>query len=226
MQRANKADSSSIQDNNGELSQQKIISPIQDSTPHAPGNKKSTFPWGVVKTCLSIFLIGHGINWVRFFLFSGAICGRMPEELVGEYTISAINRAQQSYFLENKFFAKDIQELKLDISSKKPNYRYSIRKTNQSVFSYAIAPPLRYKLRTEYFGLFWWSFQEPLLFKSSAGAIFAIPTNKLDPKTKQGKMYMVSIVCNSTHPGSAKPTAPKLVKGVPTCGAGTKEGVR
>lgn len=228
MQQENKANSSPIQANNDELLAQQEVVPLKpESTPNVPPKRKPTFPWGAVKIFLSIFLIGYGINWLRFFLSSELLnCGKIPEELAGEFELGTINRAQQAYFLENQIFVKDIEKLKLGIQPNNKNFSYSIQTTNQSVFSYAIANSDAYKRRTEYFGLFWWDFQDSPHFKSSVGAVFTVPTNNIDSKNKQKKMTTVSVVCNSLRPGSTTLTAPKLVKGVPTCGAGTKEEVR
>lgn len=225
MQRENQADSSPIQNNNDELLPQEQV--MSESTPNAPSKRKQTFPWGAVTTFLSIFVIGHGINWLRFSLSSELLnCGKIPEELAGEFELGTINRAQQAYFLEKQTFVKDIQEVKLGIQPNNKNFSYSIQTTNQAVFSYAIANSDAYKRRTEYFGFFWWDFQDSPPFKSSVGAVFAVPSNNIDSKTKHKKMTTVSVVCNSLRPGSTTPIAPKLVKGVPTCGTGTKEEVR
>lgn len=227
MQPENKADISPIPANDGELSpKQELVPSIYDSNPNAPAKSKPTFPWGMVKICLSIFLLGYGINWVRFSLFSElASCGRMPEKLAGEYKISLINRAQEAYFLDKQTFAKNIKQLdNVALPSKDSKYSYLSRTTNQAVFNYAIPNSDAYKLRTEYFGPFWWSFKDSSQFKSSVGAVFVLPNN-LD-KTQQKKNTHVSIVCNSVQPGATTPIAPTLVKGVPICGAGTKKGIR
>lgn len=221
MQRENKADSSPIQDNNGDLSQQEIGSLIPESTATGLPKRKRTFLWGVA---LFVFLIGYGINWVRFSLFpSIASCGKMSEELAGKYTVSTINRAQQDYFLENQSFAQDSKSLPYGFQPDNKHFSYAMQATNQAVFSHAIVRPNAYKVRTEYFGPFWWDVQELPAFKSSVGAVFAVQTNKIDPKTKQKQMTTVSIICNSLQPGARTLAAPKLVKGVPTCSAGTKE---
>jgi type IV pilus assembly protein PilA len=228
MQPENKADISPIPANDDELLPQPELVPlISDSMPKAPATSKPTFPWGIVKISLSIFLLGYGINWVRFSLFSElANCGNIPEELAGEYKISAINLAQEAYFLEKQVFTKDIHKLDVGIPSTNTKYSYSSQITKQAVFNYAIPNADAYKLRTEYFGPFWWSFRNSSQFKNSVGAVFALPNNNLNSKTKYKKLTTVSIVCNSLQPSSTTLIAPKLVKGVPTCGAGTKQGVR
>jgi type IV pilus assembly protein PilA len=228
MQRENQADASPIQGNNGELSpQEEIKAPMVESPLDMPPKRKPTFPWGALKTFIFIFLIGHGINWARFSLFSElASCGKIPEALAGEFELGTINRAQQAYFLENQIFVKDIETLKLGIKPNDKNFSYSIQTTNQAVFSYAIANSDAYKRRTEYFGPFWWDFKDSPPFKSSVGAVFAVPSNNINSKSKQKKMTTVSIVCNSLRPGSTTLITPKLIKSVPTCGALTKEGVR
>lgn len=225
MQPENQADFSPSQENNADLSPpETMVPPLPESLPDMPPKRKSTFPWGILTSFLSIFVIGHGINWLRFNLSSELLnCGKMPEELVGKYQLGTINRAQQAYFLEKQTFAKDIKSLSLGFQPENKHFNYSIQATNQAVFSYAIARPNAYKARTEYFGPFWWNVQNQPPFKSSVAAVFAIPNNNIDSKIKQKKMITVSVVCNSIHPGAAKLTAPKLVKGVPTCGVGTKE---
>lgn len=200
------------------------LAPPLSSLPNTPPKRKRTFPWSAVTTFFFIFLIGYAINWVRFSLFPGiASCGKMSEELVGKYTVSTINRAQQDYFLENQSFAKDSKSLLYSFQPDKKHFNYAMQATNQAVFSYAIVRTNAYKVRTEYFGPFWWDVQESPAFKSSVGAVFAVQTNKIDPQTKQKQMTTVSVICNSLQFGARTLAAPKLVKGVPTCSAGTKE---
>lgn len=121
-----------------------------------------------------IFLGGYGINWVRFDLFPGMIScgGGKAYHAEAKNNIGALNRAQQAYFLEYQKFSEDLQKLDVGIKSQTKNYSYSIRATKKAVFNYAVARPDVHKLRTKYFGPFWWDSKEPLKLKSYVGGRF------------------------------------------------------
>jgi type II secretory pathway pseudopilin PulG len=51
----------------------------------------------------------------------------------------------------------------------------------------------------------------------------AVPAINVAPTANKTETTTVGIVCEAINPGSTTPTTPTLVKGVPTCGANTKD---
>lgn len=221
-------DSSSAKENTHELlSPEEVVLPIPKVKQNVSQKRQHTFHWDAVKVFLYIFFISYGINWIRFSLAPSIValgsCGSMAKQFEGKYKIGTINRAQQTYFVENQKFTENLQQLGVGIKYQEKNYNYSIRTTNKAVFNYALFRSDAYKLRTSYFGPFWWDYKEPLQMKSYVGAVFAIPPTNLDSQKNKKEMTTLAIVCEVIKPVATIPSSPTLVKGVPTCGANTKD---
>jgi type IV pilus assembly protein PilA len=120
--------------------------------------------------------------------------------------LSAINRAQQSYYSEFKTFTNSLTDLGVGFKSQSANYNYSILTTKTAAFHYAIAQQGQ---------------SEPPL-KSYVGAVFWVPSTNLNPKAEKDELLTVTIACETMHPDKTTPNAPTLVKGIPTCSAGTQ----
>lgn len=99
-------------------------------------------------------------------------------------TISRINRAQQSFFLEQKRFASSFEELKLDLKPETQSYIYQIESAGaEQVVTTAIA---------KIGGI-----------KSYTGAVFIGKTTEGEPITLTG-------VCETAQPVNAAPEAPSF----------------
>ncbi|HLP89499.1 MAG TPA: type IV pilin-like G/H family protein [Nostocaceae cyanobacterium] len=114
-----------------------------------------------------------------------------------KYTIRAINRTQQAYFLEFNEFAYNISDLQLSLETESNNYSYKIEVINptQSVRLTATAK------------------KEGI--KSYTGAVFAIK--------KQNKNFTLTIteICETNTPSKIPPIMPKLIGGNIQCPAGS-----
>ncbi len=152
------------------------------------------------------FLCVLGIGGVLISLPSLMSCNTSKTKQVeAKLNIGAMNRSQQAYQLEFKTFTQSFVDLSVGIKPQSINYNYSIRTTKTAAFHYAIA---RKKTRN---------------IKSYVGGIFLIPATNAAPKANKDEMLTVAIACEALRPGSITPTAPTLVKGVPTCGSGTRD---
>lgn len=120
--------------------------------------------------------------------------------------LSAINRSQQSYYSEFKTFTNSLTDLGVGFKSHSGHYNYSIRTEKTAAFHYAIARQGQ---------------SEPPL-KSYVGAVFWVPSTNLNPKAEKDELLTVAIACETMHPDNTTPNAPTLVKGIPTCSAGTQ----
>jgi type IV pilus assembly protein PilA len=123
---------------------------------------------------------------------------KKPEYNEGRNKVGAMNRAQQTYQIDNKTFTNYIQKLAIDIKPETKNYKYSISLGNQAVFNYGIAK------------------QDNL--KSNVGGVFLVPDRLVKNHTVTG-----SILCEANYPGIIKPETPKYQNGVIRCGTNTKE---
>lgn len=177
------------------LSQEKIEL-VSGVVTNAPKKKQKIFSFWGVTTILGIFgTLGFGFMALPSFLN----CGNLGKQYEAKTYVGSINRAQQANFEEKKAFANSFKALEIGIASQTVNYNYSIQATKTASFQYGI--PRQKSL------------------KSYVGGVFVIPANT----TKKSESTTVSILCEVIKSGSTTPIAPKLVKDVPTCGAGTKE---
>jgi type II secretory pathway pseudopilin PulG len=194
-------DSPPTQDNSGELllKQEEVVPLIPEKEPDKPRKRQKYFSfWGAVML-FGILGIGGGL----IFLPSLLSCGNKGKQAEAKQNIGAMNRAQQAYFLDNNTFAKSVVDAGIGIKTQTVNYNYSVRATKTAAFQYGIA---RHKTQ-----------------KSYVGGVFAVPPINVDPTANKTEMTTVGIVCEAINPGSTTPTTPTLVKGVPTCGANTKD---
>ena len=194
-------DSPLAQDNSGELllKQEEVVPLIPEKVPDKPRKRQKYFSfWGAVML-FGILGIGGGL----IFLSSLLSCGNKGKQAEAKQNIGAMNRAQQAYFLDNNTFAKSVVDAGIGIKTQTVNYNYSVRATKTAAFQYGIA---RHKTQ-----------------KSYVGGVFAVPPINVDPTANKTEMTTVGIVCEAINPGSTTPTTPTLVKGVPTCGANTKD---
>jgi type II secretory pathway pseudopilin PulG len=194
-------DSPPAQDNSGELllKQEEVVPLIPEKVPDKPQKRQKYFSfWGAVML-FGILGIGGGL----IFLPSLLSCGNKGKQAEAKQNIGAMNRAQQAYFLDNNTFAKSVVDAGIGIKTQTVNYNYSVRATKTAAFQYGIA---RHKTQ-----------------KSYVGGVFAVPAINVDPTANKTETTTVGIVCEAINPGSTTPTTPTLVKGVPTCGANTKD---
>ncbi len=194
-------DSPLAQDNSGELllKQEEVVPLIPEKVKNKPQKRHRYFSfWGAV-ALFGILGIGGGL----IFLPSLLSCGNKGKQAEAKQNIGAMNRAQQAYFLDNNTFAKSVVDAGIGIKTQTVNYNYSVRATKTAAFQYGIA-----RHKTE---------------KSYIGGVFAVPAINVDPAANKTEMTTVGIVCEAINPGSTTPTTPTLVKGVPTCGANTKD---
>ena len=194
-------DSPLAQDNSGELllKQEEVVPLIPEKVPDKPRKRQKYFSfWGAVMV-FGILGIGGGL----IFLPSLLSCGNKGKQAEAKQNIGAMNRAQQAYFLDNNTFAKSVVDAGIGIKTQTVNYNYSVRATKTAAFQYGIA---RHKTQ-----------------KSYVGGVFAVPAINVDPTANKTEMTTVGILCEALTPGSTTPTTPTLVKGVPTCGANTKD---
>ena len=182
------------------LLEQEDVVPLMPELPtNAPQKKQRIFSsWGVP----AIFTV-LGIGSVLFVLPSLLTCGQKGKQAEAKLNIGTMNRAQQADFLEKDAFANSIEALGIGIKPQTVNYNYSVRATKTAAFHYGIA-----RHKTE---------------KSYVGAVFVVPATNVNPAINKSEANTASIVCEALRPGSTAPTAPTLVKGVPTCASDTKD---
>ena len=194
-------DSPPTQENSGELllKQEEVVPLIPEKEPDKPRKRQKYFSfWGAVML-FGILGIGGGL----IFLPSLLSCGNKGKQAEAKQNIGAMNRAQQVYFLDKNTFANSVVDTGVGIKTQTVNYNYSVRATKTAAFQYGIA-----RHKTE---------------KSYTGGVFAVPAINVDPTANKTEMTTVGILCEAINPGSTTPTAPTLVKGVPTCGSNTRD---
>lgn len=156
------------------------------------------------------------LSWLLFFLvisILGAIalpnftggCVSKAKQAEAKQNISAMNRSQQAYFLDNKTFSNSLESLGVGIPTQTTNYNYLTRGTKTTAFSYGI------------------SRKGTKDIKSYVGGVFLVPATTVDPKADKQEITTVGIVCEAISPSMTQPTAPTLLKGIPSCGFGTKD---
>lgn len=114
-----------------------------------------------------------------------------------KYTIRAMNRTQQAYFLEFNEFAYNISELQLSFNKETNNYSYKIEVMNptQSVKLTATAK------------------KEGI--KSYTGAVFAIK------KPKEDFALTIAEICETDTPSFTPPSMPELIGENTQCSSGS-----
>lgn len=148
------------------------------------------------KFILIKFLLGVGSLTIFYgiALQRASFCARAPE---AELYISAMNRAQQAYYIEKGVFTNELPKLGLSIRSETENYSYAIKATEETAFNYAI--PKKVALR------------------AYVGGVFL----EVDPETEEKTTF--SILFKATAPGKIALVEPKLENGVPICLTGSEQ---
>ncbi|NET74539.1 MAG: hypothetical protein F6K62_27680 [Sphaerospermopsis sp. SIO1G2] len=137
-------------------------------------------------------------------------CGIGSEDEGNLYT-GSINRAQQSYLIENGGkFSNSIKKLEIGIPKETEIYSYSLQTTDNSAFHYGIVK--KDYVKTDSFE------KEPI--NSFVGAVFKIPNPE---KSEALEFTTVTILCINDKPGASIPNKPVLNNGIPSCGLGTTE---
>jgi type IV pilus assembly protein PilA len=155
--------------------------------------KPKYFPWSFVKIGGVLAVLG-GVVFLPTLL-NPMSCVSKAKNAEAKYNIQSINRTQEANFLEKNTFTHSVTNLDIGIKSQTVNYIYSIQTTKTASFHYALA-------------------RKPDL-KSYVGAVFVLPST-----TDKSELKTANIICELLPPATI-PTAPSLVKGIPTCGAGT-----
>ncbi len=109
----------------------------------------------------------------------------------GKAYAGAINRAQQSYYLDHQKFTSGTENLGLGIQSKTNSYEYSIHITSESALVYAV--PIGELTKVGY-----------------VGGVFL-------GKTEQGKSTTLAILCEAKGQGATLKVKPLLKNGSPAC---------
>lgn len=187
----------------------------------SPEQKTDSFPGCAVVLFLVVLGIGGGLMVLPDLLS----CTNKAVLAEAKQNIGVMNRSQQAYFLENNTLANSIAALGIGIRTQTRNYNYSMRATKTAAFHYAIARS-DYTYQTVYLGPFQWQRRTNREIKSYVGGVFAVPVTTLDSKADKSETLTVAISCEALRMGSATPNPPTLVKGVPTCGAGTRDFMR
>lgn len=174
---------------------------ISNLLANRPNPKNQGFAWFWTLAILGVGGIGLAIIVPSFLNETNKICGG-PTLEVRQY-IGAINRSQQAYFLENRTFAKNLDQTGIGIKSKTENYQYLIATTPQAAFSYAIS--LKGTEQT----------------KSYVGAVFTVTEPKNSSKAGENEINTIAIVCSANTAGKNKLAAPIYQNKTLSCGAGT-----
>ena len=184
-----------VEPNLNSHSAQKNTEVVPEFVGDAPPKKRRTFPWMVV-AIVGILGIGGVMISLPALVSCGGTKGKQAE---AKQNIGSMNRGQQAYFLEKNALANSFATLGIGINTQTVNYNYSIRATNASTLHYGISRK-----------------QD---IKSYVGGVFVVPIGTAN----KSEMTTIGVLCEALRSGSATPTAPTLVKDIPTCGAGTKK---
>lgn len=184
-----------LADNNGEgFPKQEEALSVEPALADAFQKKRQLFPLWIILALVSVL----GMGGTLLILPNLLDCTSKAKQAEGQSNVSAINRAQQAYYLEENTFTNSARDLGVGINPHSVNYDYSIRTTKTAAFHYAIARKGK--------------------LKSYVAAVFTLPNTTTTPKA-----LTVAIICDTLHPSRTLPNAPTLVKGIPTCGSGTRD---
>ena len=114
--------------------------------------------------------------------------------------IGSMNRAQQAIFIEKSAFATSVNDLGLGIETETTNYKYSVRATKQTAFTYGVS-------------------KKPDL-NSYVGGAFVI---RVKSNNGEDKMRTESILCSTDTPGTILHLPPRLQNGKLVCETGTTQ---
>lgn len=176
--------------------QGEVTPSMPESAPDTPKQKRvSVLPF--------FWVVGIATVLALPSLFSCIPNVNQAKQEEAKNNIGALNRTQQSYYSEFKTFTNSLTDLGVGIKPQSVNYDYSIRTTKTSAFHYAIA-------RKE-------------ALKSYVGAVFQVPTSEVHAQTHKEETQTIAITCEVLSPGYTTLNTPTLVKGIPTCGYGTRD---
>lgn len=123
-------------------------------------------------------------------------CADKAKQAEAKQYVGSMNRAQQSYFLEEGHFTDNIPELGLGIKTETTNYTYSSYATLVSSINYSV------------------SRQSDL--KSYVGGVF------LGSVAETGELITLAILCETKDRGTNRPPAPIVEDGRLQCAPGTE----
>ncbi|HAZ50066.1 MAG TPA: hypothetical protein DDW76_14085 [Cyanobacteria bacterium UBA11369] len=121
--------------------------------------------------------------------------------------VSAMNSAQQAYYLQNQAFTNSLQKLGASKISASDSYKYGVNSDSKDISDWSSAKAVYH------FGI-----AIKPGFKNYVGGVFLVP------KTWQGetKIATASILCEASKP-DVMPAMPTYRDGTVRCGAGTTE---
>ncbi|GET38988.1 type IV pilin-like G/H family protein [Microseira wollei] len=152
-----------------------------------------------------------------FFLFALLIINPLPanadpstmaaRQAEARSRVSAMNSAQQAYYLQNKVFTNSLQKLGVSQISPSDSYKYGVNSDSKDISDWSRAKAVYH------FGIA----IKPGL-KNYVGGVFLVP------KTWQGqtKIATQSILCEGSKP-DVMPAMPTYRDGTVRCGVGTTE---
>jgi type IV pilus assembly protein PilA len=155
------------------------------------------------------FSVGIKDKQVEIFVPSFLSMANKARQSEAKQYVASMNKAQQASFAENNAFATSIDALGLGIKTETTNYKYSLRVTQTSAFSYAEAKANRIK---NYFG-----------------GVFLVPAKELDPNADKDEVRTVSILCEMDDrplfrvKPADEPGEPIYQNGKVICGKGTTD---
>jgi type II secretory pathway pseudopilin PulG len=152
--------------------------------------------------CLVILMfLGSIISGIFFPVFLNS--PHKSKQSEAKQYVSSINRAQQAIFIEKSAFATSINALGLGIKTETTNYKYSVRATKQTAFTYGVS-------------------KKPQL-KSYVGGAFVI---RAKSNNGEDEMRTESIMCSTDTPGTIPPLPPRLQNGKLVCETGTTQATK
>ncbi|HAX76178.1 MAG TPA: hypothetical protein DCY88_10160 [Cyanobacteria bacterium UBA11372] len=121
--------------------------------------------------------------------------------------LSAMNSAQQTYYLQNQVFTNSLQKLGVSQISPSDSYKYGVNSDSKDISDWSSAKAVYHFAMAMKPG-----------FKNYVGGVFLVP------KTWQGqtKIATQSILCESSKP-DVMPAMPNYRDGTVRCGIGTTE---
>ncbi len=144
---------------------------------------------------IPLIILGLGVTAMPDLLDSST---KAKQSEAKQY-VSAMNLAQQAYFLDNNQFSNSVTELGVGISTQTENYQYSTWGPDKAAFNYGITRNRK--------------------LKSYVGGTFLVPVN--DVGVAKGEMKTLAIMCESKATGISVISNPIIINGQPACGVGT-----
>ncbi|MEQ8998361.1 MAG: type IV pilin-like G/H family protein [Coleofasciculus sp. B1-GNL1-01] len=117
--------------------------------------------------------------------------------------VGSMNRAQQGYYLEEKKFSKDFEDLGLGVQPETEHYLLSTRITDKAAFNYVISHDKD--------------------VPSYVGGVFSVSLNEVESDASSNEMTMLAIICEANISGPTIPLLPTYQNGELACGEGTTD---